>query len=50
MNIKTKKFLSKQLLGALFALAIGYLVKYEHGLEERIDEHFDGPKTDQEDN
>jgi hypothetical protein len=50
VKLKHKKFLAKQVLGAVFALAIGYLVKYEHSIEDRIDEHYDAKKTDQENN
>lgn len=50
MNPKLAKFIAKQGLGAVVALAIGIMVKFEKRIESRIDEHYAEPKTDQEDN
>lgn len=50
-NAKLAKFIVKQVLGASVALVIGYMMKMEKKLEDRIDEHYDDKsKTDQEDN
>lgn len=50
MNPKLVKFIAKQSLGLVFATAIGIAIKFERKIEERIDEYYDEPKTDQENN
>ncbi len=46
----SKKFLVKQGLGLVATLALGLIVRLEHKIENRIDEHYNEPKSDQEDN
>jgi hypothetical protein len=40
MNPKIVKFVAKNALGGIFALAIGYAIKLEKKIEERIDDHY----------
>lgn len=50
MNPKLAKLIMKQTIGVIFALAIGFAIKFEKNIDERIDEYYAEPKSDQEDN
>lgn len=44
MNPKLMKFLVKGALSLTAAAAIGYTIKLEKKIEERIDEHYETPE------
>lgn len=50
MKPKLAKFLVKQGLGVIFATAIGFAIKFEKYIEDRIDDHYAEQKSDQETN
>lgn len=50
MNAKLAKMLVKGAVGFVFSAAIGYVIKVEKGIEERIDEHYAEPKADTDQN
>lgn len=45
-NAKVIKFVVKGALGIVFSAAIGYTIKLEKKIEERIDDHYDEPKAE----
>jgi hypothetical protein len=47
MNPKLAKFAVKAALSGVFALAIGYTIKFESAIGDRIDDHFE-PATDED--
>lgn len=48
MNPKLMKLIVKGAIGLAFSAAIGYTIKLEKAVEERIDDHFDESTDDQE--
>jgi hypothetical protein len=42
MNQKLLKFAVKSVIGLAFTAVVGYTIKLEHKVEDKIDEHFDG--------
>lgn len=49
MNPKLVKMIVKGVIGLTFSSAIGYAIKMEKKIEDRIDEHYDSePKPDQD--
>lgn len=48
MNPKTAKFLTKTAFGLVVSTLIGYAIKAEHQVDERIDRHFDAKASESE--